>query len=337
MFIIAGLALLALVFRDVDVDAVVHAVSGIGYAFPGIAAVYLLGCIFDVLGWRRLMPSSGRGIPFYRLLAVHIAGESFYRFIPAGAVIGDSVKVLLSRKLFRIDSSQAVSSLLLRKLFMGTAQVFYIGTAVVLGILMHGVANAGSLELTGGVLAVALFALFAAMAFWMMKGTLCMSVFTLLMRLPSKRVREALRAHRHMFIETDALLHDVLRSRRGDVLASMGFFFCNWMTELLETFLILLALGAAIPVTGTMLFEPVISLVRSIAFIFPGGLGVMDAGYASALQMYNVPNAAILAAAFIVVKRSKEIVWIIVGIALAMILGDTPEAAGSRAASMPPA
>jgi uncharacterized membrane protein YbhN (UPF0104 family) len=99
------------------------------------------------------------------------------------------------------------------------------------------------------------------------------------------------------------------------------FFFGNWLTELFETILILDLLGAAIPITGAMLFEPVISLVRSIAFIFPGGLGIMDAGYMSALQMYGIPNAAVIAAAFIVVKRSKELFWIVIGISLALILG----------------
>jgi glycosyltransferase 2 family protein len=320
-YVAAGAAIVVLLFKDVDVDAVTRAVTGIGYSFIGVVTIYLIGCVFDVAGWRRLMPSSCRSISFFRLLAVHIAGESYYRFIPGGAVIGDSVKVILSRSIFHIDSSQAVSSLVLRKIFMGIAQVFYIGLAVFLGIFLHGTATAGSLQLAGGILASALFAMFFSMALWIRKGTLCVSVFALLMKVPSDTFRQKLSAQKPVFIETDVLLRDVLQNRRSDVLTAVVFFLGNWLTELIETLVILALLGAAVPITGAMLFEPVISLVRSIAFIFPGGLGIMDAGYVSALRMYGIQNAAVVAAAFIVIKRSKELVWIIIGISLTMILG----------------
>jgi hypothetical protein len=326
-YVAAGAGIVYLLFRDVDVDAVMHAVTGIGYSFPGILTIYFIGCILDVLAWKRLMPLSGTTIPFARLLAVHIAGESFYRFIPGGAVVGDSVKTILLQKQFHIDSSQAVASVVLRKIFMGIAQVFYIGIAVVIGIVLHRAGTPAVLEITGGILAVALFIVFFSMAAWIRKGTLCMSLFALLMKIPSTTVRQTLSMKRHVFTETDMLLHDILRRRRADVTAATIFFFGNWLTELLETVLILVVLGAAIPVTGAMLFEPVISLVRSIAFIFPGGLGIMDAGYVSALQMYGIQQAAVIAAAFIVVKRSKELFWILIGLSLTVILGRSAMAA----------
>ncbi len=321
LYAAGGIAVMILVFGDVDVEAVTRAVRGIGWSFIGILAVYFIGCVFDVLAWQRLLPAPDRTIPFFRLLAIHIAGESFYRFIPAGAVVGDGMKIFLSRRHFHMEYSHAVSGLVLRKLFMGIAQVVYIGGAVVLGIFLRGSGTLGPLEYTGEILAAGLFVLFALMGYGMMKGTLCVSLYSLLIKLPSKKLRYLIQADEQVFIETDVLLRGALHNRRSDVLAATVLFFLNWMTELTETIMILFSLGAAVSVTGVMLFEPVISLVRSIAFIFPGGLGVMDAGYVSALRVFGLSNAAVIAGAFIVVKRSKEIFWIVIGIVLAMFLG----------------
>ncbi len=320
-FVAGGITVMILLFNDVDVGAVTRSVAGIGWSFIGILAVYFIGCVFDVLAWRRLMPAPFSTISFFRLLAIHIAGESFYRFIPAGVVIGDSMKIYLLRKHFPMGYSQAVSSLVLRKLFMGIAQVLYIGWAVVLGIVLHASGNMGPMEYTGEILAVLLFVLFASMGYWIVKGTLCSSLYSMLIRLPSKKLRALIETEKHVFIATDVLLRDALQNRRSDVLAATLLFVCNWMTELTETIVILFSLSAAVSATGVMLFEPVISLVRSIAFIFPGGLGIMDAGYVSALRLFGLGNAGVIAAAFIVIKRSKELFWIIVGLALAMVLG----------------
>jgi len=60
-------------------------------------------------------------------------------------------------------------------------------------------------------------------------------------------------------------------------------------------------------------FEPVVSFARSAAFFIPAGLGVQDAGYMAFLQHAGIPDAVNRAAAFVLLKRFKEIIWIAVG------------------------
>ena len=50
---------------------------------------------------------------------------------------------------------------------------------------------------------------------------------------------------------------------------------------------------------------------RNAAFFVPAGLGIQDAGYLAFLSAFGA--AAPLAAAFIVVKRTKELIWIAIG------------------------
>jgi len=54
-------------------------------------------------------------------------------------------------------------------------------------------------------------------------------------------------------------------------------------------------------------------------FFLPGGLGAQDASYYGLLALYGVPNPEV-AAAFVILKRSKELFWIALGYLLLLWL-----------------
>jgi uncharacterized membrane protein YbhN (UPF0104 family) len=58
------------------------------------------------------------------------------------------------------------------------------------------------------------------------------------------------------------------------------------------------------------------SLVRNVVFVVPAGLGIQDAGYAACFGALGVPEAASLGAAFVLLKRGKELFWIALGYGL---------------------
>jgi uncharacterized membrane protein YbhN (UPF0104 family) len=58
--------------------------------------------------------------------------------------------------------------------------------------------------------------------------------------------------------------------------------------------------------------------------MIPAGIGVQDAGYVAFFGAFGVPDAATLGVAFVIVKRAKELLWIAVGLALFLVLGDGP-------------
>jgi hypothetical protein len=55
--------------------------------------------------------------------------------------------------------------------------------------------------------------------------------------------------------------------------------------------------------------EPLVSLLRALAFFAPAGLGVQDLGYVALLRIVGVPGAAAVGAALVVLKRLKELAW----------------------------
>jgi hypothetical protein len=56
--------------------------------------------------------------------------------------------------------------------------------------------------------------------------------------------------------------------------------------------------------------------VRSLAFFVPAGLGIQDMGQVLFVKAMGSADAATLGAAVLLTKRSKDLVWSLVGYAL---------------------
>ena len=97
-------------------------------------------------------------------------------------------------------------------------------------------------------------------------------------------------------------------------------FFCAWLCEALETAVIAWVVGARIDLAAVVAIECAISLARSAVAFVPGGLGVQDLGYTTALVVLGVPHDT--AAAFAIVKRAKEVTWIAAGFGVSALVRD---------------
>lgn len=95
---------------------------------------------------------------------------------------------------------------------------------------------------------------------------------------------------------------------------STGAFLGCWLLESVETAIVLRLIGAPLDLALAMAAEVGISLLRSLSNVVPAGLGVQDAGYATILPAMGLsPDSA---AAFVLLKRCKELVWIALGYVL---------------------
>ena len=317
----AGVSLLLFVFRDVDILETGRRIARLWPFLPLILSFYLLGSLCDTAAWSILLQDAHATVSFRRLLLVHLAGESFYRFLPAGVVIGESVKVALLSGGGHLPVPRILSSLIARKILMGIAQAVYIGISASLGILLFSSDQPVWIHRTGGIVSMVLLTVFIIAGAVVRRGDAGIALMGWLSRFPVRPVRFAVLRHRSSFAEMDRHLSGALSGDRRRLWRSTGLFFLGWWTELLESWVILallVPLSATLPV---LVFEPVVSLLRSVAFVMPGGLGVMDLGYASSLGAIPSATAASLIATFIILKRIKELFWVIVGVSITAIVG----------------
>jgi uncharacterized membrane protein YbhN (UPF0104 family) len=105
----------------------------------------------------------------------------------------------------------------------------------------------------------------------------------------------------------------VLQSHARGLVVAFLWILAGWFAEAGETWVLLRLLGVDLSFPAVLAFEPVVSFARSAAFFIPAGLGVQDAGYMAFLRQAGISDAVNRAAAFVLLKRFKEVFWIAIG------------------------
>ncbi len=201
-----------------------------------------------------------------------------------------------------------------RKCTVGFAEGLYLVASVVVGfsVLRAQAAAAPWIVLALGVL---MLAMFGGASVALASGSIAVKVHRLLASLPIPPLRAWIAARSRGFTGTDARLAALFRAHPLRLASACGLSLAAWSIESVETWLLLRLVGVPMPLTTAFAFEASVSLLRSLAAFSPGGLGFQDAGYVAALVALRVPDAATAGAAFIVLKRAKELVWALAGYA----------------------
>jgi uncharacterized membrane protein YbhN (UPF0104 family) len=118
------------------------------------------------------------------------------------------------------------------------------------------------------------------------------------------------------FQRTDEGLAAFFEQDRTGLLAPILLYEVAWFARSVETWLFLRLVGVDVPLVAAMVIETALILVRAMAVPVPAGLGVQDAGYVLCLRALAVPDATTVGAAFVVLKRGKDLFWILLGFLL---------------------
>lgn len=312
-------AALGFAFRDVRLERVTELLGAVGgWGLLAVLAPQFFTSAFETLGWRLAWPAPGA--PFAPLLRVRIASESLC-CLPAGVLLAESAKIALLVRRSGLNVARAVAAVSSRKYLLLTSQSLYIGLAAVFGssalaAASHAVVGHGALPWLVFAAAVVLASAGAAVRFALSSGTLASRVRERLLRSRLRPLRSAVAAHAHSFGETDREVQRFFRLPAERQTRMTAWFLAGWLVEALETFLILRLLGVELDFVTVASFEVVLSLLRSLVFVVPAGLGVQDAGYALFLRALGVPDAIAAGAAFALIKRGKELAWAAAGFAL---------------------
>jgi hypothetical protein len=132
------------------------------------------------------------------------------------------------------------------------------------------------------------------------------------------------------FQRADDHLLDFFERERGALALPMLLYSAGWLVRGVETFAFLRLLGVEVPLLTALVVETAIIVVRSVAVPVPAGLGVQDVGYVLCLRALGVFEATTVGTAFVLLKRGKDLFWILLGFAL-MAIGNRRAAASGQA------
>jgi hypothetical protein len=90
-----GVVVFALVLNGTDVSATFEILAATGLLLPLALFPYLGQIGFDALSWRTLLAGLDRHVTWRRLLAVRLSTEAVLMSMPAGSIVGETLKPYL--------------------------------------------------------------------------------------------------------------------------------------------------------------------------------------------------------------------------------------------------
>lgn len=309
--------LFAFTLRDADLARVGALIAGTP-ALLLVPLVYPVTLSFDTLGWRRLLGDRGAALRFGRLFGVRLSTEAVGLSLPSGTVLAEGAATWLLGRQCDVPVAPAVASQAARRVYIFLALSFVLAAGALLG---HRSLREASEHLLGRpglewlclAVAAGLFLVSLALRSALLGGALGSGLHRLLAALPGEpgeRLRRWLAAKSSTFTRVDHHMADSLAVSGPSAAVTVGLYVAVWLCEALETFLILTFLGAGLALREVFALEPPLAFLRSLVFVLPAGLGLQDAGYVGFFRGLGVSQAVTVGAAFVLVKRCKEIFWI---------------------------
>jgi uncharacterized membrane protein YbhN (UPF0104 family) len=333
LLFLGSVALLGFTFRHADFAAVRRLLANAPALWLAPVPYFFVLC-FDSLGWWRLLRQAGCRLAPHRVFAVRLPSEAVGLSLPSGTVFTEVVALHLLRRRYRLDPAPVVASLAGRRLYLA----FGFGSVLVASsIAGHRVLVAASprvigapgLEWVGFVVGIALIAGSLAMATIATGSAMGERLHCFLLRLPVAPLHRWLERSRETFCAVDRSMSRSFAGPIAGFAVTAACFTAVWLTESVETFFFMSLLGAHLTFRQVFSFDVLLTLLRGLAFFVPAGLGFQDFGFVAFLRGLGVADAVTLGAAFVLVKRSKELFWILAGyLLLAWQLWSTPPAAG---------
>jgi uncharacterized protein (TIRG00374 family) len=321
-----AVGLAVLVLRSADLGRVLGLVRSLGWRLPLLLLPNLAVTLIEGVAWWTSFALLGGRPRFASLVRVRLVVEAMMMGLPSGAVISESMQPVLLKRGCGVALEEAVVASVGRKFFVVVSHAAVLALATVLAWpLLDRVSREtiGRAGLPWALLAVSAFmaATFGVGLALSGRARVAERTRGALDRLGGRWLGPWLDRHTQRFQRADEHLVRFFEAERRALVLPLALYCLGWVVRGFETWLFLRLLGAQVPFLTAVVMEVAIIVVRSAAVPVPAGIGVQDVGYVLCFRALGLPDAVTLATAFVVLKRGKDLFWILVGFAL-LALGE---------------
>jgi uncharacterized membrane protein YbhN (UPF0104 family) len=323
---VVAIAALSRLIRPADIARAKALVTDVGWPLVLVLLPMPAAMALDARGWQLILIALGQRIPWRRMMELRFSVEAVVLAVPGGAVAGEALKLALLRRRAAVPLTVGGASLALTKANLIGAEAAYLALAgawVAIGALVAGrhlpsyipIAAAGAGALATAVASVLLFGL-------LRRGTWATRLGDWLTRAPIARLRRWAERRRTVFEDLDQGASGYFAVTGAFRVRCFLPFLVEWLMEGVETLIILRCLGVPIGIGEALLLDGVGSLLRALAFFVPAGLGVQDTAHVLLLGWLGIPHPMASGAAFIFLKRTKEVFWVVTGMTFLAVRRD---------------
>ena len=276
--------------------------TGVVWVLLPSVAMYLL----EAWGWRVTLGRHAKKVPFHRLFLIRMAGEAVNFTTPAAYLGGEPMKAyLLSR--YNVPLVDGLASVVTSKTIMTLAQVLFILMGIGLGLALL---NRSSEVVLAACVGLGMLAFGTALFLALQRRGLFGGVLRLLDALGIAIKWLKKREHKLLALD-EAISRFYSQDKRGFAWAFV-FFFLGWAVESVEVYFILYFLAQPIDVLTAFSIAGLLVFVKGGTAFIPGSVGGQEVGTLVLLVAFGYSEG--VAVAFAIVRRIREIVWIIFGL-----------------------
>lgn len=314
--LVAAAIALLVIGGQVDWNATRAELSRLGARAAWTVVPYFVVLLLDTVGWQATFE---RKPPLWRLWRIRTATEAVSSSVPAGVAFGESLRVVMVRRATGLSGTAASANAIVTKFGIALAQVVFVLGAL-LGAFVRGhgrLAGGGGARLVALAVAgvVASWGAFAAMKSLSRARALGRTVRAA-QRVLSPAARSQLDGIARVADEVDDGLASFANLPGSRQALALAWFLLGWVALAGEDWIILSFLTPGFSFAAAARMEGLVSLVRIGFFFVPGALGAQEVSYFGLIRASGVASAAGVAAAFVLLKRVKELVWIAIGYGL---------------------
>jgi uncharacterized protein (TIRG00374 family) len=317
LLVTAAVALILAFVPRADIQRSWSLLRRLGWPVGFVLLPTLAAMMLDARGWRAILTTLGHPVPWRRLLGLRLSVEALVLALPGGSVAGEAAKVALLRR-SGVPGPDGAASLALTKLMLLATDAAYLTfTGTWLAIAIAFGLHASWLPALLCFASAAITAVGATGLWLVLRRSSAAS--GLVRRLSALPIRFLARWFERRRTQAEALDGATRRHFEAPLAARLGAivpFALEWLCEGIETLLIFACLGVPIGFGQALAVDSLGSLLRVLVFFVPAGLGIQDAAQVMLLASLGVPDPVATGTAFVVVKRTKEVFWIAIGLLL---------------------
>jgi Lysylphosphatidylglycerol synthase TM region len=322
--VLVSLGLLAYVLRFADIGKALEIVRGLGWRLPLLLLPNLVATLLEAAGWwlsfSRLGPRPGPG----SVVTVRIMDYAILLGLPWGGVVAESVLPYLLKRHCGVAFEVGIVATVARKFFVVFSHGLFLAIATfvawpLLDRVTIGWVGGGWLPWVLLATSLVLLLVSSGAVLAGARGRVADRVHGLLGRTGGRWFGSWLERNALRFRQTDEKLASFFQDRPLGLAFPVLLYALGWFVRSLETLVFLWLLGVTIPLGAAMVVEGWVILVRSLAMPVPGGVGVQELLYILLLKALGVGNLATVGTAFVLLKRGKDLFWVVVGFLLLAI------------------
>jgi uncharacterized membrane protein YbhN (UPF0104 family) len=299
LLVMVGLAAIAYLVAITGLDALLAPFRTLSWRVVVVALVpYAVVAWLHTLAWRLVFPHE---ISLARLFAVRLAGEALNE--ATVSVGGEPVKAyLLHGSAPLVDVS---ASLMVEKTAITAAQVVFLAVALAVALPAPAVPPDFLWTMTG-LLAIQVAAV-GGFVLVQCAGLLGRAL-RLLQRLGLPGAGPGAQGLRRF----DGVLAAFYRARPGRVVNAVLIHAAGWVVGSIEVYLVLRWLQVEASLADALVIDAFATAIRFMAFVVPGGLGVLEGGFMLAFGALGLDSG--LGLSFALIRRLRLLVWSALGL-----------------------